>query len=86
MDETAPITITRTFKLGDYKNLKVNVVQSGLDHDTKRLIMVENALDAYEQLFTHQFITAKLYDGNTTPWEDKLFKLSEIRQDLLQEG
>ena len=86
MDETAPITVTRTFKLGYYKNLKVNVTQSGLDHDTKWRIMVENILDVYEQLFTHQLVTAKLYDGDTAPWEDKLFKISEIRQDLLQEG
>jgi len=85
MDEEAPITITRTFKLGDYKNLKVNVTQTGLDNHSKGLMMVENVIDAYAQLFVHQLITAQLSDSDATIWESKLTKLEEIRHELLQE-
>jgi len=84
MDNDAPITITRTFKLGDYKNLKVNVIPSELDDYTKWKMMVENACDAYAQLFTHQLITAELYDGDVAFWEDKLIELIELKQKLLK--
>ena len=81
----APITITRTFKLGDYKNLKVNVIPSELDAHTKWTMMVENVCDAYAQLFIHQMITAELYDGDIAIWKEKLFKLDTLRQKLLKE-
>jgi hypothetical protein len=81
----APITITRTFKLGDYKNLKVNVIPNELDKETKWRMMLENALDAYEQLFAHQLITAELYDGDVGFWEAKQTKLLELKTRLLQE-
>jgi len=83
MDE-APITITRTFKLGDYKNLKVNVIPNELSDYVKWQMMVENTCDAYAQLFTHQLVTAELYDGDTAFWEDKLLKLIELKQKLLE--
>jgi len=89
MDETtkfteAPITITRTFKLGDYKNLKVNIVPNELDDFTKARMMAENVIDAYAQLFIHQMITAELYDGDTTAWEEKLSKLYKIKKEMMK--
>ena len=83
-DAPPPITITRTFKLGEYKNLKVSVIPNELDDYTKWQMMVENTIDAYAQLFTHQLITAELYNGNTAVWEDKLLKLIELKQKLLK--
>ena len=81
----APITITRTFKLGDYKNLKVNVIPSEIDDAAKWQMMLENVYDAYMQLFAHQIITAELYNGDTAFWAEKILKLIELKKKMQEE-
>ena len=81
----SPITIERLFFLGDYKNLKVNVVPSELDDATKIQMMVGNVIDAYAQLFVHQIVTAELHDGDVDLWKNKLLKLYEIKSKLQED-
>lgn len=80
MDEHDPITIERLFSLGDYKNLKVNITQTGLSTKEKSIIMLNNVCDAYTQLYIHQIVNAEI---NAEEWVDywleKLETLNKIR-------
>jgi len=89
MDETLevsyignPISIERLFNLGEYKNLRVKIEANELTGICKYNMMVAQVCDAYQTLFVHQLVDAKLNAKDDDWILGAMNRLKEIRSEL----
>jgi len=83
--EEGSASIQRVFNLGEYKSLRVNVLDvSDPDLDRERT-MYERAFDAYLQFFIHQKVTEELLGRDSTEWADRIAALKALRAEYREQ-
>ena len=78
----SPISIERLFNLGEYKNLRVKIEANELSNVCRHNMMVDQVCDAYQTLFIHQLVDAKLNAKDESWIQDAMIRLNEIRSEL----
>ena len=77
-----PLSIERLFNLGEYKNLRVKIEANELTGTCKYNMMVTQVCDAYQTLFIHQLVDAKLNAKDEDWILNAMNKLYKIRIEL----
>ena len=72
--------IERVFNLGDYKSLRIGVVDTEEPDVVRDAQAIERILDAYMTYFMHQKIANELVGNDTTSWQEKIDRVNELRE------